>query len=433
MGQIILQIVTGLLILAGAWGLGRLFAAKDAQRRRGTLGSPAQGEPNEGEIVTFCGVLQTGEETTQRFEDGAPCAAATVTLRSRYSGAAGEGPTVNACAPELWLKTDAETRVPLLGPLRVVVGSREVPVHTKVARLTGPLAKRLLSAGPPADALLPEERVEQARSLAAGDRLLVEGVAEQRADAASEAGYRETAGGWSLSAPQEGALLAAYAGRPALPLLGGWRALLPGLLLLGLGAGLMLPAGLGKLGQGLGEKVNDTLRDCEEATGTARWADRLFLVQGAVPFWGSAAHKNRGSLLGGVINGVKVCLIGSKPPKRAFLDRAIAFVTERLPAVDPEPARYRPRWELEELLHELGRDQEMQQATWSTGCARTCTSATWPAQQPSGASQASRRTPSSPRVRCRRATCSVWPATTNARSPRCASASKKTPWPSAAG
>jgi hypothetical protein len=220
----------------------------EARRARESLGRPLRrvAEATEGQRVLLEGTLDTLEAPCARFEDGAPCAAATVettgpraapgSIPATWKPAPGVGLARRARASALVLTVGAD-RVSLEGPVEVFVGSRETDPGTPFASLARAVRERITSAADPAPlpgagplpasaagagplpastAALDADRARHAiplfRSLAAGDRVRAAGVLAKQSEG-DRTGYRDRAR-WALQGDASDPIVLAYAGTP---------------------------------------------------------------------------------------------------------------------------------------------------------------------------------------------------------------------------
>src|SRR5262249_34327474 len=156
---------------------------------------PPRSAFEEGDAATVRGVLRVGGEPCERFEDGAPAAAAAVLAATGARGTPREralpawAPAASVRAERLSIVDAAtgEAVVGLAGPLEVLVGSREVLTGRPLSAGGTGLRDRVLSAyegsggdpafGPPS--LL--DREVAMRSLYDGDVVAARGVLRREA------------------------------------------------------------------------------------------------------------------------------------------------------------------------------------------------------------------------------------------------------------
>ncbi len=135
------------------------------------------------------------------------------------------------------------------------------------------------------------------------------------------------------------------------------RALLTGALTLG-----VLPWTLGVVGDMLQRGSNQALRRCDPAGfGSYRTADGLYALQAVFPGWHAAALKGRTRGVTSVVNGVRVCAIDRAAPP-ALVNGLVVIARERLADTPGAQGFEHARRELEETLHEHGRDHENRRA-----------------------------------------------------------------------
>jgi len=219
-GPLLWLLAVPLLGLAGAAvarGRSRACLRRDSDRARELVGTEPclADEALEGRSVTLPGQLVVIGKRTERFEDGAPTAAATASPGRRLDR---DLTSVNARAQRLEL-AQGPTRVRLDGPLEVLLGSTETAWRSaKVLRAD--IQDRLLAASLSAFDLLGGARVTL-KSLRQGDHVRVSGVLRRVATPGEGSTYRRPATQWVLEGELETAsgpaIAAAYEGPPARP------------------------------------------------------------------------------------------------------------------------------------------------------------------------------------------------------------------------
>ncbi|MBN1774558.1 MAG: hypothetical protein JXB32_25080, partial [Deltaproteobacteria bacterium] len=121
----------------------------------------------------------------------------------------------------------------------------------------------------------------------------------------------------------------------------------------------VIPCWLDRAGYRLADQANEQLRQCRDGLDAAASAEARFAALAWFPGYGLAAQNGRRALLLKVTNGVAVCSQSGLPPA-GFVDGALTFVLDRLPAaVDRSRGGDLLRFEAEEKLHQLGRDREI--------------------------------------------------------------------------
>jgi hypothetical protein len=151
-GALVWQVGLGVAMLAGLLVARRRAgrrALREAEGARARLG-PAVASPAKrgvGVAVTLAGELEVTEGSAERFEDGAPAAAATAAFTAGRKTSKGEGWTSGAEARARGLSIrmgDAE--VELAGPVEVVAGSREVRPNKRLRALSSAVKRRVVAA-----------------------------------------------------------------------------------------------------------------------------------------------------------------------------------------------------------------------------------------------------------------------------------------------
>ncbi len=237
--QHLLLLAAPLAMVLAALALAAGQRRAEARRARASLGKPLRhvAEAAEGQRVLLEGTLDTLEGPCPRFEDGAPCAAATVettgpraapgSIPATWKPAPGVGLARRARAPR-WSSPWARTACPSKAPSRSswararptpAPRSRPSPATCASASPPRQTPPPLPGAGPlPASpAALDADRARHAiplfRSLAAGDRVRAAGVLAKQSEG-DRTGYRERAR-WASRATRASPIVLAYAGAPA--------------------------------------------------------------------------------------------------------------------------------------------------------------------------------------------------------------------------
>ena len=349
-----LAVVAAAACLVFAWWPVAMVGARRRARRAGDALGQAEGEvpaARAGETVTLVGRIEVEGPCTS-FE-GEPAAAATVRRRLTRRYPAEEA---DVRARTLRLVVD-ETSVVLEGPVHVVVGSRETDPRRRLHRLPTEVQDRVERAAPSRSARESQSHV-WFRHVRAGDRVRVRGRLERTPDGESQRHYRQRSGRWQLTAAPEVRALELVAAQPT-PVSqprSVWtrRALLTGALTLG-----VLPWTLGLVGDMLQRGSNQTLTRCDPAGfGSYRTADGLYALQAVFPGWRAAALKGRTQGVTSVVNGVRVCAISRAAPP-ALVNGLVLIARERLADTAGAQGFEHARRELEETLHEHGRDREI--------------------------------------------------------------------------
>ena len=227
--QHLLLVAVPIAMVLAALALAAGQRRAEARRSRDSLGRPDHDVDAvaEGERVLLEGNLDVVDAPCARFEDGAPCAAATV--ESNGPRAAHEDPSAVASpaaatatatatatavvhstrAAVLVLSVGAE-RVLVSGPVDVFVGSRETDPRAPFEDLGPGVRDRIATAAEVGHA--PVRARPVFRSLASGDRVRAAGLLVKQSEG-DRTGYRERAR-WALQGDGARPVVLAYAGTP---------------------------------------------------------------------------------------------------------------------------------------------------------------------------------------------------------------------------
>ncbi len=199
-----------------------------ARRARASLGQPTEAldETFLGERVVLEGTIEHVSTPCARFEDGAPCAAATVesagpralpdasTEASPTAESASVAHSTRAASIVLHVATE---RVIVVGPVDVLVGSVETDPVAPLADLAAQVRERVATAAENA-ALPAPNAVDDARahplfrSVSEGDHVHVAGRLAKQSEG-DRKGYRERAT-WVLGGDAKSPVVVAYAHTP---------------------------------------------------------------------------------------------------------------------------------------------------------------------------------------------------------------------------
>jgi len=200
--------LVALCLLAGRWlmlHLGGSHARSQAAEARAALGEPLNGPSakDDGQVVTLRGELVVEDAPCSRYEDEAPAAACTMHVSNARTWA--EDTAVNPHSDrraERLLVATPDGRVPLVGPVTVGVGSRELWPAADIALTEDAVAERVQ-----ADADFDPRTFDGFavfRSLREGDEVLARGRLVRRLKQGGGGGtYREQAASWELHADGE--------------------------------------------------------------------------------------------------------------------------------------------------------------------------------------------------------------------------------------
>ena len=252
--QLLLLVAAPLAMVLAALALAVGQRRAEVRRARESLGKPLRAIPEgaEGQRVLLEGVLDTVDAPCERFEDGAPCAAATVQSDAPHpkagegAAAQAEGGAAHSARASVLVLTVGAERVALDGPVDVFVGSRETDPGAPFASLRAAVRARIASAAsigagastgssrapsnapaPPTPPLghapsnapalpSPAPHLGHARprfrSLSTGDRVRAIGTLAKQSEG-DRTGYRQRAR-WTLHGDAGEPLVLAYAGTP---------------------------------------------------------------------------------------------------------------------------------------------------------------------------------------------------------------------------